>query len=201
MAGTQTQVYNVIFQGEPIRITVTSSGAAVKVWLDEVLPVRRRGHKLVVGLDVEWRPTFSSACSRTTLLQLCVGRRCLIFQLIHADNFPRALVNFLGDSDYRFVGVGVKDDADRLLNDWGLEVVNKMDMAKLAVEGLDHSDLRGVGLKAIGSVVMGVDMDKLHRVRIGPWDAYSLSREQIKCACIDLFVSFEIGRILLCDQY
>jgi ribonuclease D len=38
-------------------------------------------------------------------------------------------------------------------------------------------------------------------VRIGPWDAYNLSKEQIKYAYIDAFVSFEIERILLYGEH
>jgi hypothetical protein len=59
-----------------------------------------------VGLDVEWRPSFSGAYSKTAIHQLCVGRRCLIFQLLHADYVPNTLDEFLSDPDYTFVGVG-----------------------------------------------------------------------------------------------
>jgi hypothetical protein len=200
MAGTQ--VYTVMFEGDAIKTTVTSSGEAVEDWLDEVLYVhRRRLHKLVVGLDVEWRPTFSSAHSTTAILQLCVGRRCLIFQLIHADYFPDALEEFLGDSNYPFVGVGIGGDADRLWNDWELDVTNTVELRDLAAEELERPGLRRAGLKALASVVMGVDMDKPQWVRTGHWDAYWLSIEQIKYACIDAFVSFEVGRMLFAGDY
>jgi hypothetical protein len=59
-----------------------------------------------VGLDVEWRPRSSGAYSKTTIHQLCVGRRCLIFQLLHADYVPNTLDEFLSDPDYTFVDVG-----------------------------------------------------------------------------------------------
>jgi hypothetical protein len=57
-------------------------------------------------MDVEWRPSFSGAYSKTTIHQLCVGRRYLIFQLLHADYVPNTLDEFLSDPDYTFVGVG-----------------------------------------------------------------------------------------------
>ncbi|KAL6614795.1 hypothetical protein ACP70R_037065 [Stipagrostis hirtigluma subsp. patula] len=241
----ETEVVTVRFEGDEITATVTSSGEAVEDWLDEVLSVhRRRLHKLIVGLDVEWRPTFSEEYSPTALLQLCVGRRCLIFQLLHADDIPDELHDFLGDPDFRFVGVGVEDDADRLYNDYDLEVANTVlglilclgfdvwrvkcgavdqqllhpreiragvdhldhlqhtvDLRELAAEEMDRPDLRRAGLKTIASAVMDVDMRKPHAVRTGPWDAYCLSDEQIDYACIDAFVSFEVGRKLLSGDY
>jgi ribonuclease D len=200
MAGTQ--VWNVTFGDDMISTTVTSSGEAVEDWIEEVKSVHsRRLHKLVVGLDIEWRPTFSTDYSTTALLQLCVGRRCLVFQLIHADYIPDALDEFLGNSDYRFVGVGVKGDADRLWNDWELEVVNSVDLAELVADELYRPDLRNAGLKSIAAAVMGANMEKPYWVTTGPWDARSLSHEQIRYACIDSFVSFEVGRRLLSGEY
>ncbi|CAO1948102.1 unnamed protein product [Urochloa humidicola] len=196
----ETKIRTVMFEGDKITTTVTSSGEAVKDWLREVLSVhRRRLHKLVVGLDVEWRPLFGPGYSRTALLQLCVGRRCLIFQLLHAEYFPKALGDFLGDSDYRFVGVGVWDDAVRLRNDYGLRVARTVDLAELAAKEMGCP--RDAGLKAIASEVMGATVDKPQRVRMGRWDASELSDEQIKYACIDAFVSFEIGRKLLTGDF
>ena len=196
----ETKVYRVMFERGEIRTTVTSSGDAVEAWIDEVLSVhRRRLSNLVVGLDVEWRPIFGRGYSRTALLQLCVGRRCLIFQLLHADYIPDALGErkCLRDDDYRFAGVGVGADAERLWNDKGLNVANTVDLAEVAAEEMGRPDLRNAGLKAIASAVMGVDIDKPDAVRVGPWDNYYLSDQQIKYACIDAFVSFEVGRILL----
>ncbi|CAL4948340.1 unnamed protein product [Urochloa decumbens] len=197
----ETKVRSVMFEGNKITTTVTSSGEAVEGWLDEVRSVHcRRLHKLVVGLDVEWRPLFGPGYSRTALLQLCVGRRCIIFQLLHADHIPVALDEFLGDPRYRFVGVGVQDDAVRLSRDYDLEVENTVDVAELVADNIDP-DLRNAGLNAIASAVMGATVDKPQRVRTGRWDAYELSDEQIKYACIDAFVSFEVGRKLLTGDY
>ena len=113
----ETFVTDVTFEEDEIITTVTSSGTAVKRWLREIRYVYRWVyHKLIVGLDVEWRPSYYMCGEQNpvALLQLCIGHRCLIFQLLHADFFPRALERFLADPDFRFVGVGVQDDADRL---------------------------------------------------------------------------------------
>jgi hypothetical protein len=97
--------------------------------------------------------------------------------------------------------MSIGGDADRLWNDWELDVTNTVELHDLAKEELERPGLRHVGLKAFASVVMGVDMDKPQWVRTGPWDAYWLSIEQIKYASIDTFVSFEVGRMLFAGDY
>ncbi|KAI4972787.1 hypothetical protein ZWY2020_003712 [Hordeum vulgare] len=199
---TDTFVTVVDFEDDEITATVTSSGDAVKAWLRQIRYVYRWVyHKLIVGLDVEWRPSFGRAQNPVALLQLCVGRRCLIFQLLHADFIPLALRRFLADPDFRFVGVGVQNDVDRLNDDHGLEVANVVDLRSLAADEMRRPWLRQAGLKDVAGVVMGANLHKPRRVTMGPWDACRLSQEQIQYACIDAFVSFEVGRKLLTGDY
>ncbi|KAM3331456.1 hypothetical protein ACQJBY_027446 [Aegilops geniculata] len=191
---TDTFVTDVTFGADVIVTTVTNSGAAVEGWLQEIRSVLG---DLVVGIDVEWRPSYSPSQNPVALLQLCVGRRCLIFQLLHADFVPQALSGFLADPNLRFVGVGVQEDVERLSDDHSLEVANAVDLRGLAAEGMQMPELRQAGLQAVARTVMGANLQKPQRVRMGPWDAYCLSYDQIKYACIDAFVSFEVGRKLL----
>jgi ribonuclease D len=199
---TETFVMYVAFEGHEIKTTITSSGTAVKRWLREIRYMYRWVyHKLIVGLDVEWRPSYSHVQNPVAVLQLCVGHRCLVFQILHADFVPQDLVDFLADPGFRFVGVAVRGDADRLSDDHGLHVVNTVDLRRLAAEGMHRPDLRQAGLQALVRAVMGADLQKPKKVTMGPWDAQDLSADQIKYACIDAFVSFEIGRKLLTGDY
>ncbi|TVU00174.1 hypothetical protein EJB05_17555, partial [Eragrostis curvula] len=194
----ETDVIEVTFESHVISATVTASGAAVEAWLTEVRSVhRRRLNDLVVGFDVEWRPSYRSDQNPVATLQLCVGRRCLIFQLLHADYIPGALSEFLGEPGFRFVGVGVDGDVERLSDDHELKVANAVDLRGLAAEGMNLPELRQAGLRAVAAAVMGVNVVKSQRVTMSRWDASCLSYEQIRYACIDAFVSFEIGRRLL----
>ena len=133
----KTYVMDVHFEDEDIIATVTSSGAAVKRWLRDIRFLYRWVyHKLIVGLDVEWRPSYSRDQNPAALLQICVGRRCLVFQLLHADFFPGALKRFLADRNIRFAGVGVQEDANRLRDDHGLAVATTVDLRGLAADGM-----------------------------------------------------------------
>ncbi|XP_062185601.1 3'-5' exonuclease-like [Phragmites australis] len=198
----ETDVMDVTFGDYVITTTVTSSGAAVEDWLVEVRSVHRLHLlNLVIGLDVEWRPSTRAAQNPVATLQLCVGRRCLIFQLLHADYIPGALTDFLGDPVFRFVGVGVEADAERLSEDHDLKVANAVDLRVVAAEGMHRPELRQAGLRAIVAAVMGVSIVKPQRVTMSRWDAHCLSYEQIRYACIDAFVSFEVGYKLLTGDY
>ena len=88
-------------------------------------------------------------------------------------------------------------DAERLSDDHELVVANAVDLRGLAAEGMGRPDLRQAGLRAVVAAVMGVDLVKPQRVTMSRWDASCLSYEQIRYACIDAFVSFEVGRKLL----
>ncbi|CAD6237605.1 unnamed protein product [Miscanthus lutarioriparius] len=177
---------------------------AVERWIAEILSVHRPGgigYNITVGLDVEWRPSYLADQNPVATLQLCVERSCLIFQLLHADYLPGALAEFLGDRGIRFFGVGVEADAERLSDDHGLQVANAVDLRGRAAERMNRPDLRQAGLRTLVHAVMGVDLVKPQRVTMSRWDAYCLSYEQIRYACIDAFVSFKIARRLLDGEH
>ncbi|PKA66661.1 Werner Syndrome-like exonuclease [Apostasia shenzhenica] len=180
-----------------ISTTLTASADEVDSWIAEILRVhRRRLDRLIVGLDCEWRPSFSRVQNPVALLQLCVGRRCLIFQLLYADEIPSSLLDFLNDDRFTFVGVGIKNDAERLYDERYLEVCNAVDLSEIAAEKMERPDLRRMGLADLAMEVVAVEVRKPKHVTMSRWDNYHLSLDQILYACIDAFLSFEIGRRL-----
>ncbi|XP_039827128.1 uncharacterized protein LOC120688827 [Panicum virgatum] len=87
--------------GSPIQTTVTTRPAIVRRWVYGTLWLQRRRLRsssgLTVGLGVQWAPPFHRLPAgdepRPGMLQLCVGNRCLIFQLALAggDAVPQIL--------------------------------------------------------------------------------------------------------------
>jgi ribonuclease D len=192
----------VMDDGTVIWTTVTSSGDAVEAFLREV--VGKQGRHLLVGIDTEWRvvPTENGRPkNHMAVLQLCVGRRGLVFQIFHTDHVPSSLRDFLASPDHRFLGVAVDGDVRRLSEDCGLAVANAVELRHVAVEVLARPDLRNAGLKALTREVMGVHIDKPKRLTMSKWDERRLTMEQVQYACIDAFVSYEIGRLLLTGQF
>ncbi|XP_052175894.1 3'-5' exonuclease-like [Diospyros lotus] len=191
------QLYNVFVDDDRIITTVTHSPGSVNSWISEIERIhRRRLHKLIVGLDIEWRPHSRYHQNPAATLQLCVGRRCLIFQLIHAPYIPQSLVDFLGNSSYTFVGVGIDGDVGKLSRDYGLEVERTFELRDLAADEYDMPGLQNAGLKTLSSVVLGISVEKPREITMSRWDYRQLSLEQVRYASSDAFLSFEIGRVL-----
>jgi hypothetical protein len=93
------------------------------------------------------------------VLQLCVGRRTLVFKIFHADHVPGALRDFLASPDHRFLGVAVDADVRRLSEDCGLAVANAVELRHVAVEVLARPDLWNAGLKALTREDVGRRVD------------------------------------------
>ncbi|XP_043689396.1 Werner Syndrome-like exonuclease [Telopea speciosissima] len=156
-------------------------------------------HKqLVVGLDVEWRPSFSRRVEyKVAILQLCVEHTCLEFQLLYVDHIPNSLIDFLKNPNLRFVGVGIEGDVERLLEDHELNVLNNLDLRSLAAKRLSMPELRSSGLKELTREVLGKEIRKPKKVTMSRWDVEWLTYDQVQYACLDAFLSFEIGKSLL----
>ncbi|XP_038906336.1 Werner Syndrome-like exonuclease [Benincasa hispida] len=191
--------YDITFDNDAILTLLTACLSVVDMWISEILRIhRRRLHRLVVGLDIEWRPNFNRRYRKpVATLQLCVGRRCLIFQLIHTSEIPESLIDFLEDDTFTFVGVGIDQDVQQLYNDYDLKVANTVDLRELAANEMERDDLKNAGLKILGREVLGREIDKPRNVTLSQWDRQCLSPGQVLYATVDAFLSFEIGRYLL----
>uniref|UniRef100_A0A5B7BMQ8 Putative Werner Syndrome-like exonuclease n=1 Tax=Davidia involucrata TaxID=16924 RepID=A0A5B7BMQ8_DAVIN len=187
------RLYDVNFFDDTIKTLVTDTPCIVDTWISDMERLHNhRLHKLIVGLDIEWHHGPNPAAT----LQLCIGRNCLIFQLIFAPEIPQSLRDFLTDNDYTFVGVGIDKDVQKLYDDYGLDVSNTVDLGYLAASELGQKWLRSVGLVRLAREVLGKDFEKPKWVTLSDWDDDWLSLDQIQYACVDAFVSFEIGRCL-----
>ncbi|XP_059659821.1 uncharacterized protein LOC132306455 isoform X2 [Cornus florida] len=186
------QIYDVTFFNDTIKTLVTDTACIVDTWISDMKRLHRR---IVVGLDVEWRNVPGQESAVATL-QLCVGRNCLIFQILIAPEIPKSLVEFLSNNYYTFVGVKVEDDAQKLFNKYGLKVSKTVDLRSLAVRTLNDNGLRNAGLVRLAKDFLGKSFEKPKSVSRSNWDDDWLSEDQIQYACVDAFVSFEIGRCL-----
>ncbi|XP_041998266.1 uncharacterized protein LOC121748114 [Salvia splendens] len=84
-----TMIFHIPCDSRVVRTTVTS---VPSVDGSTASTAYRRG-RLVAGLGVQW------VSGHAATLQICVGSRCLIFQLHHADLCPDVLRGFLLDSN------------------------------------------------------------------------------------------------------
>lgn len=185
-------VYDVNFYEHRIETTVTNAAAVVDRWIAEVVRIHRHKFGNLIGLDIEWYHIEQNV----HILQLCIGRRCLVFQIHHATVIPQSLAWFLGNPKFTFVGVGIKDDVEKLNKYHGLRVACIMDLHTVAASKFPDMNMHRLGLKAMARELLKKDMKKPQRVTFSRWDDRFLSAEQIEYACIDAFVSFNLGMLL-----
>nr|XP_043623469.1 Werner Syndrome-like exonuclease [Erigeron canadensis] len=133
----------------------------------------RRLHRLIVGLDIEWRPnTIKGQQNPVAILQIFVSRRCLIYQFRKNVRVPKVLKKLLKNPDYTFVGVGIEHDKQKLFRDHGLEVGKVMDLREKAAYELTDVELKKAGMKKLGEVILGKEVDhgKVLGVRMSDWE-------------------------------
>ncbi|KAK9050236.1 hypothetical protein SSX86_030794 [Deinandra increscens subsp. villosa] len=192
-------VQRVTFFEHTIETLVTNTPSSVDTWISET----ERLHSFcpylstLVGLDVEWRPNQTrNSENPVATLQLCFGRRCLVFQILHSPSIPQSLLNFLRNPSHRFAGVGIENDVEKLRRDYNLEVAKTVDLRTVAAERYGVRELRNAGLKQLAWRVLGREISKPESVTRSMWDDQYLTPAQVQYAAIDAFLSFEIGRVL-----
>ncbi|KAK6805103.1 hypothetical protein RDI58_002887 [Solanum bulbocastanum] len=74
-----TSKYYIKFGGQTIETTVTNKAAVANEWANAMLS-KYSGRQTVVGLDNEWKPTFSPYTSnKSATLQLCIDNTSMVW--------------------------------------------------------------------------------------------------------------------------
>ncbi|KAG6667957.1 hypothetical protein I3843_01G127700 [Carya illinoinensis] len=183
------------FHSYRIHVILTSTPAVVRAWLRKVRSrflTHIRSRRLVVGLGVQWNPYYASAAT----LQLCIGHRCLVFQLFHAPRIPSALRRFLSDTGNTFVGVCNHRDEDMLLGSkHRLLLSNLVDVRDVVTATKGWS--RSLSMEELASRILGFKgVEKPERIGRSAWDDYWLSEKQVQYASVDAYLSFSMGKAL-----
>ncbi|CAJ1963135.1 unnamed protein product [Sphenostylis stenocarpa] len=191
-------IYTVAFRTAPIIITVTVTAipSVVRNWLFRTLTVCRRyvrQQNFVVGLGVQWTPGHEESPPNT--LQLCVGHRCLIFQLDRANYVPIKLRRFLLDPSLTFVGFWNELDRRKLLSSkHRLEMVtDPLDLKRYAEN--DHGQI--LDQESVNEIVaesVGLEVDQRSEISTSDWDREELEHDQIVYAAVDAYCAFLFGK-------
>ncbi|KAF8036735.1 hypothetical protein BT93_C2448 [Corymbia citriodora subsp. variegata] len=192
-------VHVILFHEEYITTWVTDEPNVVSRWIRKIERFHcRRVSRLIVGLKTERCPNSepNNDAHRVATLQLCVGRKCLIFQPVHAMYIPTSLFGFLANVKYTFVGFGVDDDARKLTKNYGLDVSCTIDIRALTAERLMNRLWQYMDLEYLSKTILDRELEKPKENTMSRWDNRTLTDLQIECACLDVFASFELGRVL-----
>ncbi|RLM86144.1 hypothetical protein C2845_PM04G00510 [Panicum miliaceum] len=149
--------------------------------------------RLLVGLGVQWTPThlpLHGAPPAPATLQLCVGHRCLLFHLAHADAVPEALRRFLADPRVTFVSSSSANDRRMLWAHYGLHVGRARELR--AVASMGNASLEDMADRFLGYP----GIHKPREVAMSAWHAPRLSPDQVQYACVDAYLAFRLGLVL-----
>ncbi|KAI3926013.1 hypothetical protein MKW98_028149 [Papaver atlanticum] len=188
--------YKVFYYTDTIFTTVTHTETVVDEWIADLYKDYESTKNHVVGLDVEWRRLRSDDTgtrNKVAVLQLCLDKRCLIFQFKWCPQVPKSLKDFLGNDKFIFVGSGVDSEAYKLMVDHGLMVARTEELGSSAAYKLSDSYLHRAGLMKLVSEVLQQDLPKRRHPQLSNWERDFLSDEQIEYACLDAAVSYKLG--------
>lgn len=196
----QVNKYYVRYGKSGIDTTVTDRSQIVDHWIQEIYSHYNEHSKVIVGLDVEWKPNFKKkTINKAATLQLCIGYKCLIIQLQYIDEFPTSLKTFLMDSKFVFSGNQVKHDAEKLKNEYGLEFNEMLDI-QAATKAKWPGKFQKFGLMHLARDVAGLNLKKSRKICMSNWENRTLSGSQVVYACLDAFASYSVGHKIVVDN-
>ncbi|KAL8507639.1 hypothetical protein ACS0TY_018252 [Phlomoides rotata] len=189
-------LYDVTVFGQTILTTVTKYPQAITQWINDVQPdgVFYR----YIGFDIKM---VAGADNVIATVQFCEGRRCLVIQLLRMCDYPASLAQFLLDTNITFVGVDLVPKLDLLTELLCIEEgpVAYTDLGIPAAHRYQRPELSTAAQSALVTTALGMRLEMPPRVE-ADWNRHGkLSDAQVQYACIQAFVSFELGRWLLRD--
>ncbi|PWA51926.1 Werner Syndrome-like exonuclease [Artemisia annua] len=191
---TSTTIVTIKSIERAIGTTITKDQNIFHIWLKKLENKNQNLDELNIGIDCKWDDDENTL----SILQLCVNSNCLIFQLRRSEYVPFSLVELLNNPSYTFTGIGINKTCEELRFLMRNPTSQMVELGDLAVEkGYCTKENRGLGLVELAEIVLKKKVDEDYQdVGMRRWDEKDLSDNQIKCACIDGFLAFEIGRVL-----
>ncbi|KAK7329581.1 hypothetical protein VNO77_23751 [Canavalia gladiata] len=196
---TQNLNYNyhlvdVNLHGDWFAVTVTASAFVAQTWLNDTLNLNQtylQSRTLIVGLAIQWTPPAGGHASADTV-QLCVGDRCLIFQITRADRVPLNLRRFLRNPEHTFVGMWNRFDRRKLRDSRHALMMeqNPIDLRSLMSVELAHSPLETIVETCLGYA----GVRTRNEISISQWNLATLTDQQILQASILARCYFLIGQ-------
>ncbi|XP_043837339.1 exonuclease 3'-5' domain-containing protein 2 isoform X2 [Dromiciops gliroides] len=140
--------------------------------------------------------------SPVSLLQMASPTgRCILLRLPKLISgkaaLPQTLLDILEDSRILKVGVGCREDASKLLQDYDLTVRGCLDLRNLAMKQRRDLLQNGLSLKSLAETILNFPLNKSLLLRCSNWDAEELTEEQVAYAARDAQISVALFLHLL----
>ncbi|KNA14724.1 hypothetical protein SOVF_104710 [Spinacia oleracea] len=158
---------------------------------------KRKSGRAVLGLDIEWKPSFDRGIpqGKAAVMQICGDMNiCYVLHIFHSG-IPGSLQSLLEDSTYIKVGVGIDNDAVKVFHDHNVSIKSLEDLSSLA-----NQKLGGVpkqwSLSSLVETFICKQLLKPKKIRLGNWEADPLSKAQLQYAATDAFASWFLYEVL-----
>ncbi|XP_027338273.1 uncharacterized protein LOC113852234 [Abrus precatorius] len=191
--------YRVNIDEDTFIVTVTAAGTVARRWLNETMNINQvsvNNRTAVVGLGVQWSPSGAQAADT---VQLCVGQRCLIFQISRAEFVPSELRHFLWNRGFTFVGFWNRHDRAMLSQSrHALQLrSDPLDLVRLV-----RNEVAGAPLERIVEEYLGFTGVRLTRnVTMSDWNRPLLTFAQIFQVAAEARCAYLIGNLLQAWQF
>ncbi|XP_033119504.1 exonuclease mut-7 homolog [Anneissia japonica] len=163
----------------------------------------------VIGIDMEWKPSFLSTTSRVAVIQLaCYTQIYLIDVPVIAQN-PDCMVwlmeSILCDKEILKLGYGINHDLQMLVKSYPFladcvkktlrmndlaSLQSKFESMKPDIFGTPDSDMISKGLSGLVNRCFGQPLDK--REQMSDWESRPLSQSQIVYGALDAYCLLEV---------
>ncbi|XP_051196664.1 uncharacterized protein [Lolium perenne] len=208
----RSEVYYDVIEKMNFKVTYTLRAKRVERWIHAVKRDFLDAVEIkVVGLDCEFTdPCEGRANERAAVLQLSVAQETLVFQIVHADEVPQLLVDFLADKNIRFCGAVIHNNVN-MLRTYGIigipSAINLQQILRNPVPNKQTPSLYDLANHYIG---MGLEQEKKFNKKNRPlktakelieeealilgWGDLPLSHKQLQYAVLGARLGFELGR-------
>lgn len=148
----------------------------------------------VVGLDLEWKPTFTrgDSTNKVALMQIYDGKICLLLHIFHFDHIPDALVEWLDSDKILKTGVGMHNDVTKMKSDYQVRIRSTVAVDRIAKHYMSTCSGLGWGLQSLARNVLGLEVSKSKRTVLSNWQCKDLSSKQLRYAVEDATISYNL---------
>ena len=155
---------------------------------------------VVIGCDAEWIPFKERR--KVALLQLCVSlEKCYVFHLSQIGYIPQPLLDIIKHRWVVKVGVGIEYDLFKLYNDYlvpeRINSLSHIDIGKYANDlGYKRINKPNWSLNNLCELFLLKKVNKQASLRLGNWEEFPLSNDQLEYAAIDAYASLLLFNLL-----
>ncbi|KAM7253098.1 hypothetical protein ACFE04_025716 [Oxalis oulophora] len=152
--------------------------------------------QVAVGFDIEWKPSFRRGVppGKTAIMQICSDANlCHVMHIIHSG-IPQSLRILLEDPTILKTGVGIGNDTVKVFKEYNVSVQAAEDLSRLA--NMKLSEPRQWSLGSLMETLIGKQVEKPSKIRLGNWEYRPLSKDQLHYAATDAFASWHLYEVL-----